>query len=100
MSPLTGNRVALSTYPSDHAATAFQIMATVVVSYALVATVFASFSSPPKTRVLGLVLGIMLAEFSLFQMIAFSCMAAVAAESESRSFFASIISVGAWFLRK
>ena len=102
LSPLTGSRIAFSARPSpsDDTATAFQFIATVLVSVGLVVVFVAAFASPPTTGLLGLALGIMLAVFSLFQMIAFSLMAAVVAERESCSnVFASAMSVGAWFLR-
>lgn len=86
---------------SDDAATGFQFTATVIVSLALVVVVTAAFASPPKTGLLGLALGIMLAVFSVFQMLAFSLMVAAVTEREgSRSLLASIRYVGAWFLRK
>ena len=87
LSPLTGSRVAFSaqSYASDDAATAFQFLATVLVSIALVVVVCAAFASPPRTSTLGLALGVMLGVFSLLQMIAFSFMAALVTERESSS---------------
>ena len=61
-------------------------MATIIVSFALVVVVVAAFMPPPTTGTLGLALGIMLAVFSLFQMIAFSLMAGVVDEGESSTF--------------
>ena len=92
--PLTAIDVTFSAHPylSDDAATAFQFIATIIVSFALVVVVLAALASPPTTGLLGLALGIMLAVFSLFQMIAFSLMAALVAERKSSSsFFASMI---------
>lgn len=101
MLPLTASHVALSAqpYPSDNAATAFQFLPTIIVSFALVVVVVAAFSSPPRTGVLGRALGIMLAAFTLFQMIAFALMAGLVAECESDT-FASILFCDACFLPK
>lgn len=97
--PLTVSRVAFlaQPFPSDDAATAFQFLATIIVSFALVVVFVAALSSPPTTGLLGLSLGIMLAVFSLFQMIAFSLVADLVAECET---FASIPSFNAWFFYK
>ena len=65
-------------------------MATIIVSVALVLAVIAAFTPPPTTGVLGLVLGVMLAVFSLFQMIAFSLMAGLVDECELYLCFVSI----------
>lgn len=85
LSPLTASRVVFSSqpYPLVNAATAFQFLATIIVSVALVVVAIAAFTSPPSTGRLGLALGVMLAVFTFFQMIAFSLMAAVVAECES-----------------
>lgn len=57
-------------------------MATIVVSVALVVAFVAAFTAPPKTGQLGLALGIMLVVFAIFQLIAFSLMAALVEECE------------------
>lgn len=87
--PLTASHVSFSsrTYPADMAATAFQIMATTIVSFALLLVIIAAFTPPPMTGRLGLALGIALGVFSLLQMLAFSIMAAAVAECESGTFF-------------
>ncbi|CAM9727466.1 unnamed protein product [Ectocarpus fasciculatus] len=59
-----------------HAATAFQYMATIVVSIALVVVVVAAFMPAPTTGKLGIAVGIMLGVFTLFELIAFSTFAA------------------------
>ena len=75
-------------YPSDNAATAFQYMATATVSLALVVVAIAAFAPPPITGRLGLAVGVMLAGFSLFEMIAFSLIDSFVTARKSR-FFAS-----------
>ena len=75
-------------YPSDTAATAFQYMATATVSLALVVVAIAAFAPPPITGRLGLAVGVMLAGFSLFEMIAFSLIVSFVTARKSR-FFAS-----------
>eukprot|EP00904_Undaria_pinnatifida_P013385 jgi/Undpi1/9177/HiC_scaffold_26.g11635.m1 len=61
-------------------ATAFQFLATTIISLVLVLVVVAACSLPPTTAVLGRALGAMLAVFTIFQMIAFALMADVVAE--------------------
>ncbi|CAM9408407.1 unnamed protein product [Hapterophycus canaliculatus] len=57
------------------AAKAFQYMATILVSVALILVVVAAFMKPPRTGQVGLSVGIILAVFAVFQLIAFACMA-------------------------
>ena len=61
-------------------------MATAIVSFALLLVIIAAFASPPATARIGLALGVVLGAFSLFQMLAFSFMAAAVAECESDTF--------------
>lgn len=57
-------------------------MATILISFVLVVVVVAAFMRAPLTGKLGLAAGIMLAVFSVFQLIAFACMAALASKCE------------------
>jgi len=59
-------------------------MATIIVSFILVAVVVAAFMAAPTTGKLGLAAGIALVVFSVFQLIAFALMAAFAEEREIR----------------
>ncbi|CAM9744844.1 unnamed protein product [Ectocarpus sp. 12 AP-2014] len=58
------------------AATAFQYLATIVISVVLVVVVVAAFMPAPVTGKLGLAVGIMLFVFAVFELIAFSTYAA------------------------
>ncbi|CAM9697671.1 unnamed protein product, partial [Laminaria digitata] len=83
------------------AATAFQFIATIIVSFALVLVFIAAFTPPPTTGTLGLALGIMMAVFSLFQMIAFSLMAGLVDEFDNADIKAGPtlgVAVVAWLL--
>ncbi|CAM9367424.1 unnamed protein product, partial [Hapterophycus canaliculatus] len=51
---------------------AFQFIATILVSFTLIVVVVAAFAAAPKTGKLGFVVGIMLAVFAVFQLIAFA----------------------------
>lgn len=65
-----------------NAAKAFQYLATILISAILVLVVVAAFMPAPVTGKLGLATGISLVVFSVFQLIAFSCMVAFVAECE------------------
>ncbi|CAB1098024.1 unnamed protein product [Ectocarpus sp. CCAP 1310/34] len=58
------------------AATAFQYLATIVVSVVLVMVVVAAFTPAPVTGKLGLAVGIMLFVFAVFELLAFCTYAA------------------------
>lgn len=70
-------------YATVTAAKAFQILATILVSLILVLVIVAAFMQAPITGKLGLAAGIALAVTSVFQLIAFSLMAAFADKRET-----------------
>ena len=68
---------------SVNAARAFQFLATTILSIALVVIVVAAFMAAPMTGKLGLAAGITLLLFSLFELIAFSLIAAFVGKRET-----------------
>ncbi|CAM9906449.1 unnamed protein product, partial [Ectocarpus sp. 6 AP-2014] len=80
------------------AATAFQYLATIVISVVVVVVVVAAFMPAPVTGKLGLAVGIMLFVFALFELIAFCTFAAFVEELEdSYSVYSVDFSPGAAF---
>ena len=72
-----------STVTPAKAARAFQILATLVVSAVLPLVLYAAISTAPETGKLGLYIGLMLAVFSVFELIAFSFAAVYASKGET-----------------
>lgn len=73
---------------SDKAGTAFQFLATISVSIALVVVIVAAFMAAPLTGTLGFAVGIIMVVFTVFELLAFSLLAAMADESAScRKYF-------------
>lgn len=84
---------------SVDAAQGFQYMAAILVSVVLILVVVAASVTAPINGKLGLAAGILLAVFSVLELIAFSLMAAVLKDGESRCLsFAWHVSIssGVW----